>query len=1392
MTRNKFLKINFIRITGVVFIVFFICGFIHSGYAVAAFDNYLHFDGGARAIIPNGPSLNPLQYTIETWIKFNRLACGGGHSGTDGQFIISKGGDRTEGRYGIQQGGACPSSYNICTSLGRYNSNLYICSSALSLETDHWYHIAGTYDGNAIKIFLDGILQGSQDVGSVGVGNGSPLYFGFNDVSGFPYYLNGAMKEVRLWNMARSESDIQSHMNTMLTGNEPGLAGYWRLNEESGQIIYDSSANGNDGYLGSTLNEDGDDPMWYPGVGWFDDFEGYGVGQFPSSGWTYSGNSSISIDNTQNVSGSKSVRLYGTVGGCWGALLHKKLNILPPFTIDFYVKNGAENINGCHPQRAVISLHTGASWTTSGRTLITFDNQGKVRGASPSQGGFAGNTETILGQYSTNEWIKVKLVYEMLGSMNVGVSYWINDDYKGSEMFSAFQFENNLDYLSLTTGEGTVWYDDVLVRPGIHAGNTLGISPREGGNAGQVTVTVFGQNFAEGTTVKLVREGQEIAGINTSVATSSRLTSTFDLVGKPAGLWDLAVSLPDDSQLICEDCFTVEEGGEAKLWVEIIGSDRIRVGRMSSFSVRYGNSGNIDVRYPWVVIGVPAKIIQELDIPYALPHVPIKGPFDDSLVRINLIDIPPITAGGTSEIIIKLKPMTTDNLTIYARLSDNAIPYLGEKQSITNIYESSNTSHKAFENADSFPLDWQKEIDWGPSPPPGWVMIWDLRNSGGDWEFHIAKSIGNGKFVEMTPNSNGPDLRISDTTNAELDIRHPAYQGAMRTPLDSEAHREQILNNSLADVLKWGQNDSASIWTDELCLHSYDDVLISNCIKYFKHLNPEFEGWNIDELYDFLHPDKYWDGSYKRLRYEGLARINNLLLTESINTDQGICLTAGDDLVKGDSKSVSAIQAVDPNDKAGPAGFDSEGTPEDQLKKYIVGDHSLGYMIFYENLETATAAAQEVLITDQLDSNLDWTTFQFGDMQVGEKIISIEGGQKNFSTKVDLRPSMPVLADVDCSFNQTNGLIQCLFRGEDLETGELADLLPPNTIQEDPKGQGWFSYNVKPKANLPTGTIIRNKATIDFEVDIPPAPMDTPEVFNTIDSGKPSSDVAPLALIQNSANFGVSWSGVDDTGGSGIKNYEIYVSDNGAPYYMWTNASTTSAIFTGHNGHQYSFYSRARDNVGNIEDAPEYADTTTTVSEIQYQYILTVTKAGTGNGMITSSPKGINCGSDCTEICPIGKKPVKMTLKVKPDANSTFLGWGGACQASGMKKSCKLAMDSDKDVTANFGVPDISVSPDSYDFGNVAVKQSSSPFTFTFQNEGTGTLRITRLKVIGADAKMFKPKGGGKKLIPPGGNYLVSVTFKPTSAGPKNAILQIASNDPANPVIEIPLGGAGL
>ena len=77
----------------------------------------------------------------------------------------------------------------------------------------------------------------------------------------------------------------------------------------------------------------------------------------------------------------------------------------------------------------------------------------------------------------------------------------------------------------------------------------------------------------------------------------------------------------------------------------------------------------------------------------------------------------------------------------------------------------------------------------------------------------------------------------------------------------------------------------------------------------------------------------------------------------------------------------------------------------------------------------------------------------------------------------------------------------------------------------------------------------------------------------------------------------IELSGQDDTGGSGVASYDVYVSrDNGPRELLVSRTTATQYEFTGGvSGSTYSFISIARDNVGNVEPMPLVADTETLV-----------------------------------------------------------------------------------------------------------------------------------------------------------------------------------------------------
>ena len=86
------------------------------------------------------------------------------------------------------------------------------------------------------------------------------------------------------------------------------------------------------------------------------------------------------------------------------------------------------------------------------------------------------------------------------------------------------------------------------------------------------------------------------------------------------------------------------------------------------------------------------------------------------------------------------------------------------------------------------------------------------------------------------------------------------------------------------------------------------------------------------------------------------------------------------------------------------------------------------------------------------------------------------------------------------------------------------------------------------------------------------------------DGSAPTSSVVSLPLFTTSASFGVSWSGKDEDGGSGLASYDIqYKAATDPDWHDWLLGTTaTTATFNGQEGQLYLFRSRATDQAGNV------------------------------------------------------------------------------------------------------------------------------------------------------------------------------------------------------------------
>jgi RHS repeat-associated protein len=328
----------------------------------------------------------------------------------------------------------------------------------------------------------------------------------------------------------------------------------------------------------------------------------------------------------------------------------------------------------------------------------------------------------------------------------------------------------------------------------------------------------------------------------------------------------------------------------------------------------------------------------------------------------------------------------------------------------------------------------------------------------------------------------------------------------------------------------------------------------------------------------------------------------------------------------------------DPNFLAGPAGYGPSG--------FVTQDQTLPYAIDFENDPTATGSAQMVRITQQLDSNLDWSTFQLGEFSFAGYSVQVPPGRTEYSTRIDARDTLGLFVDVTGGIDLLTGLATWTFTTIDPATLDLPStpfvgFLPPDT--NPPEGEGFVMYSVKPKATDPTGTVVNAQASVVFDTN--PAMLTEP-VFNTIDAGAPTSSVTPLPAATSSLSFPVSWSGSDDPGGSGIATYTIYVSADNGPFQPWiVDTTQTRAVYTAQSGsHTYAFSSQATDNVGHVEPPHATADTTILVVTTPPQVVNTLVSGSGWTMTYLNSLKASGLGDGTGYAIPVGSPSQLTTL----------------------------------------------------------------------------------------------------------------------------------------------------
>jgi hypothetical protein len=178
--------------------------------------------------------------------------------------------------------------------------------------------------------------------------------------------------------------------------------------------------------------------------------------------------------------------------------------------------------------------------------------------------------------------------------------------------------------------------------------------PDRGGNTGFVTLRIYGRQFPPGTRVKLSGSGPDIWARDTAIEDFA-IAATLDLSGALPGPRSVVISDANGLETSrASAVFTIESGGVAEVWVDLIGRTIVRGGREQTYYLNYGNARTVDAPVTRVWVRFPSFITFVSAPDYEPAATGTVG--TDTYIA---FDTPPIPAGGNGMIPFMLKPPDT-------------------------------------------------------------------------------------------------------------------------------------------------------------------------------------------------------------------------------------------------------------------------------------------------------------------------------------------------------------------------------------------------------------------------------------------------------------------------------------------------------------------------------------------------------------------------------------------------------------------------------------------------------------------------------------------------------------------------------------------------------------
>lgn len=360
----------------------------------------LDFNGsGDDVSVKDHASLNPTKaITVEAWIKADSY----GSNIYDNSIVCKH--HWPSGRslgYVLRCGNGGRLSFNV----GSGSNGWKECQSAALMSTGRWYHVAGVFDGDTVRAFLNGVQVAAQAYsGSIGPATGYILKIG-ELAGGTGRNFDGSIDNVRIWDTCITTASMRDYMCKKLDSKHPfssHLAAEWNMDSGKGKTIADVSKNSNTGSLGS--------PSWVRsgaaiGDASVHDYTGSKVSLTASSGDILTADKfSLSLNSvhmyyvgdTTDVGPSKGVvadfdssHYFGVYADGTGSTFNLH------YDYDKYSKIASGN--ECNLEMFTKSSHAATSWNDFSAKLDASANTVTRSAAKPG--------EFIIGFYGTNKTI---------------------------------------------------------------------------------------------------------------------------------------------------------------------------------------------------------------------------------------------------------------------------------------------------------------------------------------------------------------------------------------------------------------------------------------------------------------------------------------------------------------------------------------------------------------------------------------------------------------------------------------------------------------------------------------------------------------------------------------------------------------------------------------------------------------------------------------------------------------------------------------------------------------------------------------------------------------------------------------------------------------------------